>query len=52
MLFEINKYVCIRFDCQRVRVHYHKLYDKFNFISLNDEVLKSHSEYDVKVMIN
>ena len=37
MLFEINEYVCIYFDCQRVRVHYYKLYNKFNFISLNDE---------------
>ena len=37
MLFEINKYVCIYFNCQRVRVHHHKLYNKFNFISSNDE---------------
>ena len=39
MLFEINKYVRIYFDCQRVRVHYHKSYNKFNFISSNDENL-------------
>ena len=37
ILFEIDEYVCICSDCQRVRVHYHKLYDKFNFISSNDE---------------
>ena len=37
MLFEINEYVRICFDCQRVRVHYYKLYDKLNFISSNDE---------------
>ena len=37
MLFEINKYVRICSGCQRVRVHYYKLYDKLNFISLNDE---------------
>ena len=37
MLFEINEYVCICFDYQRVRVHHHKLYNKFNFILLNDE---------------
>ena len=37
MLFEINEYVCIYFNCQRVRVHHHKLYNKFNFISSNDE---------------
>ena len=37
MLFEIDEYVRICFDCQRVRVHHHKLYNKFNFISLNDE---------------
>ena len=37
MLFEINEYVYIYFNCQRVRVHHHKLYDKFNFISSNDE---------------
>ena len=37
MLFEINEYVCIYFDCQRVRVHYYKSYNKFNFISSNDE---------------
>ena len=37
MLFEINEYVRTYFDCQRVRVHHHKLYNKFNFISSNDE---------------
>ena len=37
MLFKIDEYVCIYSDCQRVRVHYHKLYNEFNFISLNDE---------------
>ena len=37
MLFKIDEYVRIYFDCQRVRVHHHKLYNKFNFISLNDE---------------
>ena len=37
MLFEINEYVCICFDCQRVRVHHHKSYNKFNFISSNNE---------------
>ena len=37
MLFKINEYVCICSDCQRVRVHHHKLYNKFNFISSNDE---------------
>ena len=37
MLFEIDEYVRIYFDCQRVRVHHHKLYNKFNFISSNDE---------------
>ena len=36
MLFKINEYVCICFDCQRVRVYHHKLYNKFNFILLND----------------
>ena len=37
MLFEINEYVCIYFDCQRMRVYHHKLYNKFNFISSSDE---------------
>ena len=37
MLFEINEYVCIYFNCQRMRVHSYKSYNKFNFISLNDE---------------
>ena len=37
MLFEINEYVRIYFDCQRMRVYYYKLYNKFNFILLNDE---------------
>ena len=36
MLFEIKKYVHICFDCQRVRVHHYKLYDKFKFILSND----------------
>ena len=39
MLFKINEYVRIYFDCQRVRVHHHKSYNKFNFILLNDENL-------------
>ena len=39
MLFKIDKYVCIYFNCQRVRVHYHKSYNKFYFISSNDENL-------------
>ena len=39
MLFEINEYICIYFDYQRVRVHHHKLYNKFNFISSNGENL-------------
>ena len=39
MLFEIDEYVRICFDCQRVRVHHHKSYDEFNFISSNDEDL-------------
>ena len=37
MLFEINEYVRICFDCQRVRVHHHKLYNELNFILSNDE---------------
>ena len=37
MLFKIDEYVRICFDCQRVRVHHHKSYDEFNFISSNDE---------------
>ena len=37
MLFKINKYICIYFDYQRVRVHHHKLYNKFNFILSSDE---------------
>ena len=37
MLSEIDEYVRICSDCQRVRVHHHKLYNKFNFISSNDE---------------
>ena len=37
MFFKINKYDCIYFDCQRVRVHHYKLYNEFNFISSNDE---------------
>ena len=37
MLSEINKYVRIYFNYQRVHIHYHKLYNKFNFILSNDE---------------
>ena len=37
MLSEIDEYVRTCSDCQRVRVHHHKLYNKFNFISSNDE---------------
>ena len=37
MLFEINKYIRIYFNCQRVRIHHYKSYNKFNFISSNDE---------------
>ena len=37
MLFEINEYVCICFNCQRVRVYYYKLYNKLNFILSNNE---------------
>ena len=37
MLFKINEYVRIYFDYQRVRVYHHKSYNKFNFISSNDE---------------
>ena len=37
MLFEINEYVRIYSDCQRVRVYHYKSYNKFNFISSNDE---------------
>ena len=37
MLFKINKYIYIYFNCQRLRVHHHKSYNKFNFILLNDE---------------
>ena len=37
MLFKIDEYVRICFDCQRVRVHHHKSYDEFNFISSSDE---------------
>ena len=39
MLFKINKYIYIYFDYQRVRVYHHKLYNKFNFISSNNENL-------------
>ena len=39
MLFEINEYVRIYFDCQRVRVHHHKSYNKSNFISSSNENL-------------
>ena len=37
MLFKINEYVRICSDCQRVRVHHHKSYNEFNFISSSDE---------------
>ena len=37
MLFEINKYIRIYFDCQRVHIHHYKLYNKLNFILSNDE---------------
>ena len=37
MLFEIDEYVRICSDCQRMHVHYYKSYNKFNFISSNDE---------------
>ena len=37
MLFKINEYVRIYSDCQRVRVHHHKSYNEFNFISSGDE---------------
>ena len=39
ILSEINEYVRISFDCQRVRVHHHKSYNELNFISSNDEDL-------------
>ena len=37
MLFKIDEYVCIYFNCQRVRVHHHKSYNKFNLTLSNDE---------------
>ena len=37
MLFEIDEYVRICSDCQRVRVHHHKSYNKFNFILSSGE---------------
>ena len=37
MLSEMNEYVRICSDCQRMRVHHHKSYNEFNFISSNDE---------------
>ena len=37
MLFEINEYIRICSDYQRVRIHHHKLYNEFNSISSNDE---------------
>ena len=37
MLFEIDEYVRTYLDCQRVRVHHHKSYDKFNLISSSGE---------------
>ena len=39
MLFEIEKRICVCSNYQRVRVHYHKLYNKFNFILSNNENL-------------
>ena len=39
MLFKISKYVCICFNCQRMHVYHHELYNKFNFISSNDKNL-------------
>ena len=33
MLKKMTKYVCICLNCQRVRVHHHKLYEKLTFIS-------------------
>ena len=39
MLFKINEYVRIYLNCQRVRVHYYKSYNKFSFISSNDKIL-------------
>ncbi len=36
MLKKMTKYVCICLDCQRVRVHHHKLYEKLTFISSED----------------
>ena len=39
MLFEINEYIYIYFNCQRVHVHHYKSYNKFNSISLSDEYL-------------
>ena len=45
MLFKINEYIRIYFDCQRVRVYHHKLYNKFNFISSNDE-----NSFDIMIM--
>ena len=39
MLFKINEYVRIYFNCQRMRVYHHKLYNEFNFILSNNENL-------------
>ncbi len=33
MLKKMTKYVCICSDCQQVRVHHHKFYEKLTFIS-------------------
>ena len=37
ILFEINEYIRICFNCQRVRVYHHKSYNEFNFILSSDE---------------
>ena len=36
MIKNIKKYVCICSNCQRVRVHYYKLYEDFILILLNN----------------
>ena len=37
MMNEIAKYIRICFDCQKMRIQYHKLYEKLISISSNDE---------------
>ena len=37
ILFKIEEYIRTYFNCQRVPVHHHKLYNKFNFILSSDE---------------